>query len=458
MSNIGNDLTTGSVPKQLVRFAIPTFIGYFLYTGYSIINTIWVGNLLGETAVGATAVSFVITYIIVAVAFGATMASTILVAQNFGAKNIAMVEKVVGASYSLGFIINTVLTLLVFVFSDSILTAMNTPQIVFESASTYLKISILGCWVLYYFILNIAILRGIGDTVTPMALMSLSVVINAVLDPVMIMGLGPMPKLGLNGAAYASLIAQTVALITGVIYVRSKNSLVAPSFKKFNLDKNLTTQLLKVGFPAILQQSLTAIGGSFMASFVNYFGAVAIAGYGAVIRVDSFINIIAMSLGTAAAAFTGQNLGAKKPERVREAYKWGIILSLLLSVVITLICVLIPDIILSAFVHQRDVLNIGSVCLQYLGVGYVFMLIMFSVNGLFNGSGKTMVSMIITLTSLWIIRIPISYVLMRSSMKIEGIWLAIDISYVIAAFAGIVYFYQNNIKKPKDTAKLNETS
>lgn len=458
MSNIGNDLTTGSVPKQLVRFAIPTFIGYFLYTGYSIINTIWVGNLLGETAVGATAVSFVITYIIVAVAFGATMASTILVAQNFGAKNIAMVEKVVGASYSLGFIINTVLTLLVFVFSDSILTAMNTPQIVFESASTYLKISILGCWVLYYFILNIAILRGIGDTVTPMALMSLSVVINAVLDPVMIMGLGPMPKLGLNGAAYASLIAQTVALITGVIYVRSKNSLVAPSFKKFNLDKNLTTQLLKVGFPAILQQSLTAIGGSFMASFVNYFGAVAIAGYGAVIRVDSFINIIAMSLGTAAAAFTGQNLGAKKPERVREAYKWGIILSLLLSVVITLICVLIPDIILSAFVHQRDVLNIGSVCLRYLGVGYVFMLIMFSVNGLFNGSGKTMVSMIITLTSLWIIRIPISYVLMRSSMKIEGIWLAIDISYVIAAFAGIVYFYQNNIKKPKDTAKLNETS
>lgn len=453
----GNDLTTGSVPKRLINFAIPTFIGYFLYTGYSIINTVWVGNLLGETAVGATAVSFVITYILIAVAFGATMASTILIAQNFGAKNFDNIEKLVGASYGLALVMNTVLTVIAFILSDYILKAMNTPEVIFESASFYLKVSLIGCWVLYFFILNIAILRGVGDTVTPMILMALSAVLNAILDPVMIIGLGPVPKLGLNGAAFASLISQSIALLAGLIYVKSKNPLVAPSFKKLNLHKAQTKLLLKIGFPAIMQQALTAIGGSFMSSFVNGFGVAAASGYGAVIRVDSLINIFAMSIGTASAAFTGQNLGAKKPERVRDAFKWGIIISLLLSVVITLMCLLIPKILLSAFVHETDVLDIGAVCLRYLGIGYIFMLIMFTVNGIFNGSGKTLLSMTITLTTLWIIRIPLSYILLNTGMKIHGIWLSIDISYMIAAAAGVIIFSVKNLKTLKMSSSAGKT-
>lgn len=147
---------------------------------------------------------------------------------------------------------------------------------------------------------------------TPLIFMAIGVGINAIFDPLLIIGIGPFPKMGLNGAAVASLIAQGIAFILAVIYLNRKNHLVAIDPRKFIFDKHLTFLLFKIGFPSIIQQSLVSIGSAFITTFVNAFGAAAIAAFGAAGRIDSIAFMPAMSLSMAASALTGQNLGAQK--------------------------------------------------------------------------------------------------------------------------------------------------
>ena len=176
-------MSVGSIPRHLLRFSIPMLIGNLIQIGYSIINTIWVGHLVGENAVGAIGVSFPIFFTLLGLSMGVSMASTILIAQYYGAKKYKMVERVVGNSFSLALIVGTILTVASLLLSDFLLRLMDTPPENFAMASSYLKIT-LAAFILFYlgFLIN-SILRGIGDAVTPLVFMSIGIGINAVLDP-----------------------------------------------------------------------------------------------------------------------------------------------------------------------------------------------------------------------------------------------------------------------------------
>lgn len=203
----GTDLTVGSIPRHLLRFSVPMLAGNVIQIGYSIVNTIWVGNLVGENAVGAVGVSFPIILTLIGFALGISMATTILVSQYYGAKDYAMVEKAVSNSFSVALIIGTMLTIGAIVSGDYLLEVMQTPPENFAMASSYLKISLAGFLLFYLGLLINFILRGIGDAVTPLAFMAIGIGTNAVLDPFFIGGFGPFPLRGLDGAAYATLVS-----------------------------------------------------------------------------------------------------------------------------------------------------------------------------------------------------------------------------------------------------------
>ena len=186
----GKDLTEGSIPRHLLLFSIPMLAGNALQIGYSLINTIWVGHLIGENAVGAVGVSLPVLYVLFGFAMGMSIATTIVVSQYYGAKDYGMVEKAVANAFSLCLIIGSVLTIAAVLLSDHLLRLMATPPENFGMASTYLRLN-LAAFILFYFgMLANFILRGIGDTLTPLVFMSVGLGLNAVLDPFLIGGFG----------------------------------------------------------------------------------------------------------------------------------------------------------------------------------------------------------------------------------------------------------------------------
>jgi len=445
----GTDLTIGSIPRHLLLFAVPMLIGNFIQIGHSIINTIWVGHLVGEDAVGAAGVSFPIFFILIGFAMGITMATMILVSQYYGAKDYDRVEKVVNNSFSLTLIIGAVLTTADILSVDLLLRLMETPPENFAMASSYLKIMLLSFPLMYLGLLISSILRGIGDTVTPLIFMSIGVTLNAILDPFLIGGFGPFPRLGLNGAAYATLISQGTALSIGFVYLNRKNSLVAFNPKRLILDRRITFLVFKIGFPSIIQQSLVSLGSMFITTFVNSFGSAATNAFGAVGRVDMFVFMPAMSMSMAVSALTGQNLGARKPERVKDIFKWGVMMTLPITILISLIAVFLSKIILVLFGLGNDaaVMKIGMTYLRIVGSCYIFLAVMFISNGITNGSGHTMITMVFSLMSLWVIRVPFSWLLSKTSLGITGIWVATALSFLVMMIVSLAYYSSGRWKK-----------
>ncbi|NTV90482.1 MAG: MATE family efflux transporter [Clostridiales bacterium] len=443
----GKDLTTGNIMKLLISFSAPMLLTNLLQTGYSIINTIWVGQMVGANAVGATAVTFPIVFITIALASGFTMAATILVSQHYGAKDFEMVERIVNTSFSICLIGGISITIILLFLSDPLLKLMGTPAEIFAMSSSYLKISLIAFTPLFMTFLISSVLRGTGDTVTPLLFSVAGLVINAILDPFMIIGIRPFPKMGLDGAAYASLISQTGALILSIIYLNRKKSVVAFNPRKLTIDGPLTLRILKLGLPTMIQQSLVSIGSFVITGIVNSFGAVAVSAFGAAQRIENVVIMPGISLGAAASALTGQNMGAGKPERVKEIFKSGIILTSLVTLVLSGLMVGIPRIMLSMFVNDEAVLKSGTEYLVIIGSAYIPFAIMFLVNGIINGTGRTMITMAMAMISLWAVRLPLSELLSRTGLGTKGIWLGVSISFVFSMLMSVGYYLSGRWKR-----------
>jgi putative MATE family efflux protein len=279
--------------------------------------------------------------------------------------------------------------------------------------------------------------------------MSIGFGLNAILDPFLIGGFGPFPHLGLNGAACATLISQATALTIGFVYLNRKNHLVAFNPKKFIIDRRITLLVFVIGFPAIIQQSLVSLGNMFITTFVNSFGSAATNAFGAVGRVDMLVFMPAMSMSMAVSALTGQNLGARKPERIKDIFKWGIMTTSSITIPISFIAVFLSKIILIMFGLGNDpaVMQIGTNYLRIVGSCYIFLAVMLISNGIINGSGHTIITMIFAILSLWIIRVPFSWLLSKTSLGITGIWIAVSLSFVVMMIVSLTYYSSGKWKR-----------
>jgi MATE family, multidrug efflux pump len=447
--SFGIDLTTGSIPRHLLSFSLPMLAGNLIQIGHNLINTIWVGHLVGENAVGAVGVSFPVLFILVGFSMGMSMATTILVSQYYGAKDLSRLNQVVKNSFSLALILSAVLSVLAVLSADSILRLMQTPPENFSMASSYLKV-VLGGFSLYFLsFIMIAVLRGMGDTRTPLIFMAVAIGLNAVLDPFFIGGFGPFPHFGLKGAAWATVVSQAVGLSTGIVYLNRKNHPGAFHPKKLLLNRRMTVMLFKIGLPSIVQQLLISTGALLIATMVNTFGAAATNAFGAVIRVEMFAMMPAISISMAVAALTGQNLGAGKPHRIKAVFRWGLVLISSITLLISLIAVFLSGQILTLFGLGKDarVMEIGINYLHIVGACYLIFTIGFVSNGVINGAGHTLITMLFSLLSLWVFRIPLSWTLSRTELGITGIWVGIALSFFGFSSASLSYYLTGKWKK-----------
>ncbi|WP_426445320.1 MATE family efflux transporter [Paenibacillus sp. S-38] len=438
--HFGKDLTTGSIPQLLLQFALPILIGNLLSTGYSVINAIWVGNLLGQDAVAAVAVSFPVFLAVVALCSGATLATSILVSKAYGSKDYARIQQIVNNSWSMGIGIILVLMTAGLLLSETLLGWLGTPAEIMPLADGYLKLTLVGSAGMYLSFLVSSILRGIGDTMIPLVCILLSTVLNAVLDPLLILGAGPLPELGLNGAALASLLSSGTALLTGLLYMKRKYKQEPINPTGLALDKSIVGEIVKIGLLSFAQQMLVSMGYGFITVFVTSFSAASIAAFGVASRLDSIAAMPAMAMMMAVSTLTAQSIGAGKPERIKSILKWGILMNIPIILAISAVCVLFPETIMRLFVKEADVIQAGLRYLRIVGAGYLFFIFFYVSNGILNGAGKTLSTLIITLISLCVVRIPLAGLLARTELGLDGVWYAIVISFAVTTLSSLFYY------------------
>ena len=429
----GQDLASGSIPGHMIKFALPMLAGLLFNMGYSIVNMVWIGRLLGKEAMGAAAVSLSITLMLIGVLSGSTMATSILVSRHYGSKNFEMVRKVIDNSWYLFSVGAALLTISGILLRKGLLQMVGTPAGLLDMASDYLAVSLLSFFISYIYQIIASSLSGMGDTRTPVIFSMIMTCVNAALDPILI-GI-----YGLNGAAFASLFSWSAAMAAAAIYLKNKKQVISLVPKGLEPDKKMILEIVRVGLPTTVKSCLTPVSLMFMTALVNGFGADAISAYGAAGKVDYLAIMPGLALGAAASVMTGQNIGAGKTERVKQVLKWGIAISFSVLCIVAAMIELLPKQILSIFAGDPQVISIGRGYLRINAIGYCIFSISYITDGFINGHRKTMITMAVAMISLIAVRIPLAFIMSKTTLGITGIWYAILITYVFPSLCGLLY-------------------
>jgi putative MATE family efflux protein len=455
----GRDLTVGSIPGHLLMFSLPLLLGNLFQALYNTVDSIWVGRFIGSEALGAVSVSFPIIFALTAMVMGFTMAATVLVSQYAGARDEEMIKKTVSNSFLILGIAGIAVSLIGIVLSKQILIWIRTPQEVLDHAVEYLQYYSAGLFFMFGYNLLSSIMRGLGDSKTPLIFLIIATITNIILDPIFIRGLWFIPAMGIKGAAIATDISQGLSFFLALFYLNSQNHIAKIRVKELEYNGDLTLKMLKIGLPTGIQQTIVSFGLVVMTSVINSFGTATVAAFGAASRLDQFAHMPAMSMGLAVSSLTGQNIGAQKKERVHEVYKWGCIFTGAIAALIALFALVCPQLLLKLFTDETPVLQIGSRYLRIVGLSYIPFSLMFITNGILRGAGDTFPTLVFSVVSLWLVRIPLArYLSAIGSLGSDGIWMAIAISSLLSMLMSQVYYATGRWKRITLTKEPQDSS
>lgn len=446
----GRDLTVGSIPRHLILFSLPMLAGNAIQTAYSFVNGIWVGKCLGNAELAAVTNSMPVMFVLMAVAVGLTIGTGILAAQYAGAKEWNRFRLLVQTSTILILISSIVLMVVGIIISPWVMKQIQSPPDVYSMAVSYLRISLVSIPFMFVLFLISSILRGIGDSKTPLYFQAGALIMTAALDPVLMFGLLGFPRMGLNGTAVATIIMQALCLASVLIYINRKDHIVAPDWSRLRMHWPTCSLVLKISLPSVLQQSLISLGMMAVMRFVNAFGQNAATAFGAALRIDQLAFLPTMTLSVAISTLTGQNIGANRLHRVKETFWWGLLISGGAAFAISVFAVMMPEMLVRLFIKEYDpqVIQMGVSYLRIVGCCYVFMGVMFVSNGVINGAGYTLITSLISLVTLWMARVPLAAYLTNRMNRIEGVYYAIAISILASACISSLYFFSGKWKRP----------
>jgi putative MATE family efflux protein len=436
------DLTTGRVGKLIFQFAVPMLLGNVFQQLYSIIDSIIVGKYIGKEALAAVGASFPIIFIIIALTIGIATGFTIVVAQYFGAHDFDKIKKTIDTMFIFVFVSSAFLTVLGIMLSENIFHLIGLPSNILPLAKTYLNIYLSGLIVFFGFNGASSILRGLGDSKTPLYFLICSTVLNIILVILFVR----VFHWGVAGSAVATVIAQALTFAGSIIYLNKYHDILHFSLKGLHFDREIFVTSLKIGLPSGMQQTFVALGMMALFSIVNKFGTNVIAAYSAAYRIDSLASMPAMNFSMALSGFVGQNMGAGHVNRVKSGLRATLLMSSVMSVAVSIVVILFGNLLMSMFTNDPEVVRIGHGYLIIVGCFYLFFSSMFVFNGVLRGAGDTFIPMFITLCSLWLIRIPLAYFLSRS-MAEKGIWTAIPIAWFIGMALTYGYYMTGRWQK-----------
>jgi putative MATE family efflux protein len=448
----------GPIGRAVFSLAIPIILGNILQTGYQLTDAFWVGRL-GAAAVAAVAVSFPVTFLVIALGSGLAMAGAILTAQYVGAGRQEMVDHVAAQTMLMVVLTSVALGALGYAFAPSLLDLLGVAQDVRAGALGFMRVSLVGIIFVFTYAMFQALMRGIGQTRLPLLIVLGTVILNFALDPVFIFGWGPIPGAGVMGAALATLITQALASAAGIaIFVRGRHG-IHLRWSSLKPDLDYIRRAFFLGFPGSVELSTRALGLVVMSFLVASFGTLPTAVYGVGSTVIQVVTIPAMGLSMALSTLVGQNLGAGKPDRAAKIARLGILYGFGVLTAFGVLAFFTAPAIVAFFVpSDADVIREGArfiriMCLAWGGIG-----IQLCVVAVFRASGNMLSAMVIALVSQWMIQFPLAYVLSKhTSLQASGIWWSFPVTNVLTALVALCWFARGDWTAGQLTEDVRQT-
>lgn len=399
------DLTQGSVMGGIVQFSIPLLIGNIAQQLYNTVDAIVVGQYVGDDALGAVGMCGSIINLLVVLAIGISTGATIVISQLFGAKNRDGMSKGVGATVMLATYGGIIMSVLGYFLTEPLLRILSTPESMLEYSRAYLRIFMIGfTGTMYYNILS-GVLRGLGDSVSPLLYLLLCTVLNIFLDLFFVLKL----HMTTDGVAWATIISQAISGVLCLIKLMRMKELLTLDRNAFRLHKDVTTRIVKLGVPSGLTQMIFATSNILVQNLINTLGAALVTANTVIMRVDGFAMMPNFTFGTAATTFTGQNVGANRMDRVKEGTRALLILAVGMAMVLVLAILLFGPSLMRVFTNTEEIVELGSRMLRVLAVGYIVFAVSQVTQGVMRGAGETMLPMWISIISTVGIRLPLAY-------------------------------------------------
>jgi len=440
---VQRSLTEGSIPVGLFRFSLPILFANVLQSLNGSVNSVWVGRFLGEAALTATSNANTVMFLLIGAAFGVAMAATILIGQSIGANNLAETKRVVGTSATFFAGISIAMAIAGLALSRPLLIAMSTPADSLPLAVAYMRVIFLALPFLYMYAFVMAVLRGAGDSKTPFYFMLLSVAIDIALNPVLIFGIGPIPRLGIAGSALATFIAQAVSLVALIRYLYRRRHVLClrnEELRLLKLDWGVVSTLVRKGIPMSAQMLVLSLSGVLMITLVNRFGVDTTAAFGAALQIWNYVVMPGFAVAMGMSAMTAQNVGAGKWDRVPRIARVGVLYSALLTGSVVLAIEVLNTYVFGLFLPAgSSALAIAAHMNRIVTGSFVFFSISMALFGVVRATGAVVAPLIILTISLLVVRFPLAE-LFLGRYQVDAVWWSFPISSVVSTVLALLYY------------------
>ncbi|MGA9447269.1 MAG: MATE family efflux transporter [Candidatus Sulfotelmatobacter sp.] len=443
------DYTTGSLNRAILLLAVPMVLEMVLESLFAVVDVFWVSRL-GANAVATVGLTESLLSLVFSVAMGLSLSTTAMVARRIGEKDPEGAAVAGVQAIALGLFVSLAIGVPCFLMAPNLLRLMGASPEIVATGSGYTRICLGGSFAVLLLFLNNAIFRGAGDAAIAMRLLWVSNIINLILDPCLIFGWGPFPRLGVTGAALATLTGRSIGVLYQFYRLMHGTERIHILRSQVRLRLNVLLRLIRVSLTGILQFAIAHTSWIGLVRIVSIFGAAALAGYTIAIRIVIFVILPSWGLSNAAATLVGQNLGAGHPERAEKAvWRTGLYNMIFLGAV-GVIFIFFSEPIVRLFTHDPAIVPLGAACLRivsYGNLGYAYFMVMMQA---FNGAGDTITPTIVNFFGFWLFEIPLAYWLaIPLHMRSNGAFAAIAIAESSMAAASAVLFKQGRWKKKK---------
>ncbi|MFP3125958.1 MATE family efflux transporter [Ectobacillus funiculus] len=424
-----------SYAKPMIAFLIPVIFASILQSLGQVFGIIVVGQTLGVNSLAAISAFFPLLFFLVSFVIGIGSGSSILVGQTYGGGDIKKMKEVVGVTLAFTMIISIAVALIGGLFTEDILKWMRTPENILIESAEYARILFVTLPITFLYMCYTTFMRGVGDSKTPFYFLLISIILNIALLPILIFGWLGLPEFGLNGAAYAAVLANFITFVILLVHLHKRNHVLKLDsiiLKHLHLKGSVLKTLLKLAIPTSISMVSIALSEIAVISFVNDYGSNATAAYGIVNQIASYVQIPAMSISIAISVYVAQAVGSGNISNIKHITKIAITLNYLLGGILILILYLIPNPILGIFLDNSDTINLAKDLIIISFWSYVILGHTQAISATMRATGTVLWPTIFTVTSILLIEIPAAYSLSHfTTLGINGIWLAYPIAFIV---------------------------
>lgn len=444
------DMTVGEPWKRIIIFTMPMLIGNIAQQLYSTVDSIVVGKYVGDNALAAVGSATPILNLLLVLFMGISMGASIMVAQYFGAKQREELSYTIGNCISLTTIATAIIMVVSVIVVRPLLEMLSTPASIIDWCESYLLILFLGSIGSAYYNILCGVLRGLGDAFSALLYLLVATILNIVLDILFVAEFG----MGVAGVALATIIAQAVSAVLCFIRLKQLSDIFDLQWKYMKINGRYSGGMIKLGLPSGLTQAIFSMAMVIVQSLTNSFGEAFIAANVIVMRVDGFAMLPNFSFGTAMTTYAGQNVGARKMDRVTKGARQGTLLAVLTSTVLTGLILIFGKQLMGIFTQTTELVELSRNMMGIIAVGYIAMAVTQSLSGVMRGAGDTMTPMWISLFTTVVVRVPIAYGIAYFTRteqlpngRQECVFISLLCAWLLGALVTTIFYLRGGWKK-----------